>query len=122
MCFCSDAELGNFGMNIKTQVGAGICSVVFLFSCHPCLHFQVSSLPTLFADEGKFSFLSASLKHILLKFGGGWQTTKKEGRDINAKAGGLWASELKCYFHMAPLVNHDYVCGSGMTEQRGSML
>lgn len=78
--------------------------------------FPKSSLPTLFAAEGEFSFLSASPKHILPEFLGGWQSTKKESR-----AGGLWASELKC-FHVAPLVNHDCVCGSSMTEQRGSML
>lgn len=82
----------------------------------------MSSLPTFFADEEKFSFLSAGLKHILPKFRDGWQTTKKEGRDINTKAGGLWASELKCYFHMALLVNHDYVCGSCMTEQKFNVI
>lgn len=116
MHFCSDAEVGNLGMNTKCQVSAGICSDAFSLSCYPYLHFQVSSLPTLFAAEGKFSFLSASPKHILPEFVGGWQSTK-----IESRAGGLSTSEWKC-FHVPPLVNHDYVCGSSMTEQRGSKL
>ena len=36
----------------KCHVGAGMYSDAFSSSCPPCLHFQVSSLPTLFAAEG----------------------------------------------------------------------
>lgn len=124
-CPCTSVQMlrwADFGMNIKCQVSAGICWDAQSFSYHPCLHCQVSCLPTVFAAKGKFIFLSALLKHIVLEFVGGWQSTKKQSRDIHAKAGGLWASELKCYFRVAPLVNHKYVCGFSMTEQRGSML
>lgn len=69
---------------------------------------------------GQLSFPSARLKHMLPKFGGSWQPVK-ESRVMQAKAGGLPASELTCP-HETPLVNGDYGCGSSRTKQRGSLL
>ncbi|XP_065771599.1 transmembrane protein 164 isoform X2 [Muntiacus reevesi] len=40
------------GKKTKCHVGAGMYSDAFSSSCPPCLHFQVSSLPPIFAAEG----------------------------------------------------------------------
>ena len=76
----------------------------------------MTSLPTLSAAERKFSFLSTCLKYVRPKIWSVWQLPKEESRDIQAKAGGVWTSELKCYLLEASVVDCEYGYGSSMTE------
>lgn len=131
LSFSSGAELGRFQHEYRsTSLVMGYAQThrhipIFLLSLFVLLSLLSSHPVCNWRDPLTFHLLKHATKiwsktcYENLEANG--SPARKKAGMFSPRLGAHWASELKCYFYMAPLVNGDYRCGSRMLGQRGSM-